>query len=55
MFKEDKLHLTSAGRLFQIELPLEVKVRFRTLLQCPQSETAVSRDRGFTSIHLLDA
>ena len=28
IFKEDKLHLTSAGRLFQIELPLKVKVRF---------------------------
>ena len=28
MFKEDKLHLTSVGRLFQIELPLKVKVRF---------------------------
>ena len=28
MFKEDKLHLTSVGRLFQIELPLKVKVCF---------------------------
>ena len=28
MFKEDKLHLTSLGRIFQIELPLKEKVCF---------------------------
>ena len=32
MLIENKLHLTSVGRLFQIELPLKLNVRFPGLM-----------------------